>query len=213
VDVSGHRGLQKLTDRSFSGCQQNFLRHIILVITKSWNSSASLRGTLGCAISQDSNQERERTFIISVFAEIDQTYSYGRTPNCIPNLFLGIYFHYFILADECIVWKDFYFGGIDQNCRFTWLLLFSRLNTWSPWPYTRILIGIDVPCRIRSLSPRTKRCQVLAGPSKNFQNLRKEHSTISMYKLFCTKKEHMKNVVPWRKKVRLQPQIRLLCNT
>jgi hypothetical protein len=108
-----------LTDRSFGWCWQNFLRHIFPVIIESWNSSFSLRGTLGCAIFEDSNQEREKKFIISVFAGIDQTYSYGCTPNCILNLFMCIYIHYFILADECIGLKDFYFGGIDQNCRFT----------------------------------------------------------------------------------------------
>ena len=84
-----------------------------------------------------------------------------------------IYFHYFILANECIASKDFYFGGIDQNYRFTWLLFFSRLHAWSPQPYIGIFTHTTVLGKIRSLSWQTKGCQVLASPSKTSRIYRK----------------------------------------
>jgi hypothetical protein len=53
VDVSGPWRFEDVADRSFGGCRQNYLRHIFLVPTKSWNPSASFRGTLLFATSQD----------------------------------------------------------------------------------------------------------------------------------------------------------------
>jgi hypothetical protein len=43
--------------------------------------------------------ERERIPIL-VFGGIDLTYIHGRKPNCTLDLFLRIYYHYFIFADD-----------------------------------------------------------------------------------------------------------------
>jgi hypothetical protein len=66
---------------------------------------------------------------------------HGRTRNCILNLFMRIYYHDFILADDCIASKVKYFGGINQKCRFSdEFFLRSKLRDSSTFIEAHILL-------------------------------------------------------------------------
>ena len=91
------------------------------------NPSASFRRTLLFSTCNDYDQESKEIFIPALAAltkcsSIDER-------NYILNLFLHIYYHDFILADDCIALKVIYFGGINKKCRLMWWISFQHWNS------------------------------------------------------------------------------------
>ena len=62
-----------------------------------------------------------------------------RRQNYILNLFLHIYYHDFILADNCIALKVIYFGGIYQKCTLTWWISFQCRSSEIPQPSSKFI--------------------------------------------------------------------------
>jgi hypothetical protein len=72
LDVSGDRQSKTFIDRSFGGCRQNSLRHIFPVPRKSNYPSASFRGTVLFAASQDYKAWKHKGSPFQHFGGIDQ---------------------------------------------------------------------------------------------------------------------------------------------
>jgi hypothetical protein len=100
LDVSGDGESKKFTDRSFGGCRQNYLRHMFPLPRKSNYPSASFKGTILFAASQDYKHWKEKGSPFQHFGGIDQMYIQERKQYCTLNLILRIFYHDIIFADD-----------------------------------------------------------------------------------------------------------------
>jgi hypothetical protein len=104
LDVSGDRQSKTFTDRSFGGCRQNSLsfggcRQNSL----RWESnypSASFRGIVLFAASEDYKPWKDKGYPFQRFGGIKQTYIQEFKQYCTLNLILCIFYHDIIFAND-----------------------------------------------------------------------------------------------------------------